>query len=70
MAHAWTACWVKALGGSNPPFSAVGTSHDIVETGEEFLSPNTAALNEPCLVEGVGADAHGLIIREIDYQPL
>src|ERR1700710_566309 len=22
MAHAWKACWVKALGGSNPPFSA------------------------------------------------
>lgn len=24
MAHAWNACWVNALGGSNPPFSAVG----------------------------------------------
>jgi len=23
MAHAWKACWVQALGGSNPPFSAV-----------------------------------------------
>ena len=23
MAHAWKACWVKALGGSNPPFSAI-----------------------------------------------
>ena len=22
MAHAWKACWVQALGGSNPPFSA------------------------------------------------
>ena len=22
MAHAWKACWVKALGGSNPPSSA------------------------------------------------
>jgi hypothetical protein len=22
MAHAWNACWVNALGGSNPPFSA------------------------------------------------
>src|SRR5699024_6406391 len=24
MAHAWNACWVNALGGSNPPSSAVG----------------------------------------------
>src|SRR5688500_17138233 len=24
MAHAWNACWVNALGGSNPPFSATG----------------------------------------------
>src|SRR6478736_4011885 len=24
MAHAWNACWVNALGGSNPPFSAFG----------------------------------------------
>tara|TARA_R110002020_G_scaffold475905_2_gene714069 strand:- start:40770 stop:41534 length:765 start_codon:yes stop_codon:yes gene_type:complete len=23
MAHAWKACWVQALGGSNPPFSAL-----------------------------------------------
>lgn len=23
MAHAWKACWVQALGGSNPPFSAI-----------------------------------------------
>ena len=23
MAHAWKACWVQALGGSNPPSSAV-----------------------------------------------
>src|SRR5690606_31254725 len=26
MAHAWKACWVQALGGSNPPFSAKVTS--------------------------------------------
>ena len=24
MAHAWKACWVQALGGSNPPSSATG----------------------------------------------
>jgi hypothetical protein len=26
MAHAWKACWVQALGGSNPPSSASSTS--------------------------------------------
>ncbi len=26
MAHAWKACWVNALGGSNPPSSAPVTS--------------------------------------------
>jgi len=26
MAHAWKACWVQALGGSNPPSSATLTS--------------------------------------------
>ena len=37
MAHAWNACWVHALGGSNPPSSATGrppvssSSHE--ETG-------------------------------------
>ncbi len=27
MAHAWNACWVNALGGSNPPSSALHTEH-------------------------------------------
>ena|GEM_PF-5581563 len=70
MAHAWKACWVKALGGSNPPSSAVGTTHHIVGTGEEFAFQSTAAVYEQCLVAGVLADAHGLIIRKIDYRPL
>ena len=30
MAHAWNACWVNALGGSNPPSSANVMSWDIV----------------------------------------
>ena len=28
MAHAWKACWVQALGGSNPPSSAILTSQN------------------------------------------
>lgn len=28
MAHAWKACWVQALGGSNPPSSASSPLHD------------------------------------------
>src|SRR5450756_850485 len=29
MAHAWKACWVKALGGSNPPSSAKRWARDL-----------------------------------------
>ena len=32
MAHAWNACWVHALGGSNPPSSACVMCRDIVHT--------------------------------------
>lgn len=32
MAHAWNACWVHALGGSNPPSSALVMCRDIVHT--------------------------------------
>ena len=33
MAHAWKACWVQALGGSNPPFSAAEQSdRELFET--------------------------------------
>ncbi|MEY2698053.1 MAG: hypothetical protein RL720_9 [Actinomycetota bacterium] len=30
MAHAWKACWVNALGGSNPPSSAIVMFQDIL----------------------------------------
>lgn len=36
MAHAWNACWVHALGGSNPPSSASRSHRPLDETG--FLS--------------------------------
>lgn len=37
MAHAWNACWVNALGGSNPPFSA-GSAPASTDAGAFFFS--------------------------------
>lgn len=40
MAHAWNACWVNALGGSNPPFSAEkGSGIQLIP--EPFSLPET-----------------------------
>ena len=33
MAHAWKACWVQALGGSNPPSSATGSRDSLEPRG-------------------------------------
>ena len=35
MAHAWNACWVHALGGSNPPSSALSPASSF--RGRGFL---------------------------------
>jgi hypothetical protein len=38
MAHAWKACWVQALGGSNPPFSAF----EMIGGWPDKFGPSTA----------------------------
>ena len=48
MAHAWNACWVNALGGSNPPSSAdvLGrdTVYELIAAQDFFVSPRESAL--------------------------
>ena len=44
MAHAWKACWVQALGGSNPPSSATGPR-------DRFRFRGFCCL-QPCLISG------------------
>ena len=39
MAHAWKACWVQALGGSNPPSSATGPRDRFRFRGFRCLQP-------------------------------
>ena len=49
MAHAWKACWVKALGGSNPPSSAGRRARDLQRRRPRALrsSPLTPARATP-----------------------
>jgi hypothetical protein len=65
MAHAWKACWVKALGGSNPPFSA---RYQIIytippQTDAGFLG--TIAPGENYLDEGSGRAENDFTNRNI-----
>ena len=50
MAHAWKACWVEALGGSNPPSSAIShvqtLSYDIFDPTIS-LATTSELLNRP-----------------------
>ena len=48
MAHAWKACWVQALGGSNPPFSAQG-SHGLIR-GDDASHPGNQSSR--CITRG------------------
>lgn len=42
MAHAWKACWVQALGGSNPPFSARALARKYLTGGEKVVARGSA----------------------------
>ena len=49
MAHAWNACWVNALGGSNPPSSADGKplrSAQVVIEGAFFMLDSSRAARQ------------------------
>src|ERR1700754_2809510 len=47
MAHAWKACWVKALGGSNPPSSARTHEYGSSSEGPFSLSGSDGPSRRP-----------------------
>ena len=49
MAHAWKACWVQALGGSNPPSSATGPRNLLRFRGFVFPDVHVTADVGVCL---------------------
>src|SRR5829696_6825918 len=50
MAHAWKACWVRALGGSNPPSSAGRRARDLQTCRSRALRGFAApAPNQPAV---------------------
>src|SRR6478736_8971227 len=78
MAHAWKACWVNALGGSNPPSSAGrGARHRVSAGDGPFVMPRTGRslrpvgvrrpLVEPDLV-ALGVDENGPPARLADLR--
>src|SRR5690554_241469 len=47
MAHAWKACWVNALGGSNPPSSASRRARDLQRCGWRALRHDHVRADDP-----------------------
>ena len=47
MAHAWKACWVQALGGSNPPSSATTFPRNRNGSGDPCFQRSTSAITPP-----------------------
>ena len=54
MAHAWKACWVQALGGSNPPSSATNPGPSGSGFFMPYLLPLFPALATPRLLPAPG----------------
>ena len=71
MAHAWKACWVQALGGSNPPSSATGPRDRFRFRG--FLEPGALARGASRGLRVIGHYVlvlwrlFGLLVRESRY---
>ncbi len=68
MAHAWKACWVQALGGSNPPFSAQDRSHRPPGTGREYVATRSAGIDRSCHRAGVRRFRGDLVATSGDGQ--
>src|SRR5690606_7350092 len=62
MAHAWKACWVNALGGSNPPSSAPQQALDLRKQVRGLFRPgawsHATAPSAPCSRQRPRKDAH------------
>ena len=56
MAHAWKACWVQALGGSNPPSSAVSVSRAMIRFmgNDLFITFKAVLITIPAIVTVIG----------------
>lgn len=59
MAHAWKACWVKALGGSNPPSSANGVRSSR-QHGHRLCMPGRPRRTRAAQQEPQSAPSHRL----------
>ena len=56
MAHAWKACWVQALGGSNPPSSADSVSRAMIRLmgNDLFITFKAVLITIPAIVTVIG----------------
>lgn len=62
MAHAWNACWVHALGGSNPPSSASRSHRPLDETGFLYAHNVYALKRQPRPTPAMGPGRAGPVL--------